>query len=286
MNVILDTSIIVEYSIDGIKDFIINDDRVFLTDIILQEMDGHKNSEEAKGYNAREFFRQMGNAKSEKANLSDIVLKDSDYISKYTLSNGLEIYTIVRNRYNSRDINDSKIIEIAKDYNLKLITRDMAQSVRAKAMGVEVEVVTGDSVNVKDRILDILINYIDTVEKDTDLKKNLLEFYDTCIDLKLRQEVLIDMYNFIKGKNIIANRYTINTSEYPNEPENNNFFQNNNIHKDSSSFAENNINNNIEHSQNDGFLKSTNFAQDTAIHNSDIMNNPVFNNTTGNIYHH
>lgn len=57
MNVILDTSIIVEYSIDGIKDFIINDDRVFLTDIILQEMDGHKNSEEAKGYNAREFFR-------------------------------------------------------------------------------------------------------------------------------------------------------------------------------------------------------------------------------------
>lgn len=149
MNVILDTSIIVEYSIDGIKDFIINDDRVFLTDIILQEMDGHKNSEEAKGYNAREFFRQMGNAKSEKANLSDIVLNDNDYISKYTLSNGLEIYTIVRNRYNSRDINDSKIIEIAKDYNLKLITRDMAQSVRAKAMGVEVEVVTGDSVITK-----------------------------------------------------------------------------------------------------------------------------------------
>ncbi|WP_141071148.1 PIN domain-containing protein, partial [Campylobacter fetus] len=140
MNVLLDTSIIVEYGVDGIKDFIANDNRVFLSDIVLQEMDGHKNSEEAKGYNAREFFRQMGNAKIDKANL-DITIKQNDYISKHTLSNRLELYTIVRNKYNSRDINDSKIIEIAKDYDLKLITRDIAQSVRANAMGAEVEVV-------------------------------------------------------------------------------------------------------------------------------------------------
>lgn len=249
MNVILDTSIIVEYSIDGIKDFIINDDRVFLTDIILQEMDGHKNSEEAKGYNAREFFRQMGNSKSEKANLSDIVLKDNDYISKYTLSNGLEIYTIVRNRYNSRDINDSKIIEIAKDYNLKLITRDMAQSVRAKAMGVEVEVVTGDKhkktsnkdleyyeIEVKDISSNGMEDMLNQIKSwDCDIYNQIKQLCNVCDDKfdDVKKEVITRMHHVLKEQ---AQRV-----KYKHIEINNNIVKNNNTHSD---FHNSHFNNN------------------------------------------
>lgn len=273
MNVILDTSIIVEYSIDGIKDFIINDDRVFLTDIILQEMDGHKNSEEAKGYNAREFFRQMGNSKSEKANLSDIVLKDNDYISKYTLSNGLEIYTIVRNRYNSRDINDSKIIEIAKDYNLKLITRDMAQSVRAKAMGVEVEVVMGDSVITKAKdekdksltdeiMLEKIIAYFEK-NNNKELAKEFMLFCKACDNIEftfLRHSLIIKLYCIVSGINNWSNLTDIG------------YFDNFKITKRNQTSATNNI------------ITTKNYSINKNSH-QDFTHDPIYSNMPMNIYH-
>jgi len=46
---------------------------------------------------------------------------------------------MVRKPYKSTDSNDSKIIEIARDYGMSLVTFDMAQRVRAMSEGVLIE---------------------------------------------------------------------------------------------------------------------------------------------------
>jgi len=138
-NVLIDTSIV----LDGIENIsgIDKNSNVFVTDVILRELDGNKGAEGAKGYNAREFFRQFNANKFQMLNelpFSKKSLDKNDTLTEGTISSGVHIYTIARKWYRSRDINDSRIIEIAKDYGLTLETLDQAQSARAKSEGVEV----------------------------------------------------------------------------------------------------------------------------------------------------
>lgn len=115
---------------------------VFVTDIVLQELDGHKNnSNGAVAYQAREFFRRLGKTNGEALFVlppDGMKLEKTDTLRKMTLGN-MPLHVIVRKPYKSRDINDSKIIEVAKDYNMTLVTLDMAQRVRALSEGVNVE---------------------------------------------------------------------------------------------------------------------------------------------------
>lgn len=115
---------------------------VFVTDIVLQELDGHKNnSNGAVAYQAREFFRRLGKANGEALFVlppDGMKLEKTDTLRRMTLGN-TPLHVIVRKPYKSRDINDSKIIEVAKDYNMTLVTLDMAQRVRAMSEGVNVE---------------------------------------------------------------------------------------------------------------------------------------------------
>lgn len=141
-NVFLDTSIILE----GGMQFLSRTAKVanlFVTDIVLQELDGKKNAEGKVGYNAREFYRQFNTAKVEELHeLPDGQKLDRrDVLQQMTLPDGLVLHTIHRAPYKTKDINDSKIIEVAKDYKGTLSTIDMAQSVRAKSVGCEAWVV-------------------------------------------------------------------------------------------------------------------------------------------------
>jgi hypothetical protein len=141
-NVFLDTSIILE----GGMQFLSRVSKVanlYVTDIVLQELDGKKNAEGKVGYNAREFYRQFGMAKVEELHeLPDGQKLDRrDVLQQMTLPDGLVLHTIHRTPYKTKDINDSKIIEVAKDYKGTLSTIDMAQSVRAKSVGCEAWVV-------------------------------------------------------------------------------------------------------------------------------------------------
>lgn len=134
-NIVVDTSVILEslYNID----LLLQEHNVFLTDIVLQELDGKKNDEKV-GYNSREFYRILGHSttlKLSKLPNSDIVAFNNDSIIQMAYKNKY-IYMIVRNYYKLRDINDSKIIEIAKDYEMTLVTMDMAQKVRAATQDV------------------------------------------------------------------------------------------------------------------------------------------------------
>ncbi|AHJ14470.1 type II toxin-antitoxin system VapC family toxin [Sulfurospirillum multivorans] len=116
---------------------------VFVTDIVLQELDGHKNNaNRAVAFQAREFFRQLGNSNGialDVLPLDGMKLEKTDTLRKMFLG-ATPLHVIVRKPYKSRDINDSKIIEIAKDYNMTLVTLDMAQRVRAMSEGVNVKV--------------------------------------------------------------------------------------------------------------------------------------------------
>jgi predicted nucleic acid-binding protein len=113
---------------------------VFVTDIVLQELDGHKNNVNgAVAFQAREFFRQLGKDNGVELHvmpLSSMSLEKGDSLRKMTLGS-TPLHVIVRKSYKTKNINDSKIIEIAKDYNMTLVTLDMAQRVRSLSDGVE-----------------------------------------------------------------------------------------------------------------------------------------------------
>lgn len=137
--ILIDTSVILE----GGEDIIAKLDKVapvFVTDIVLQELDGHKNNANgAVAYQAREFFRRLGKTNGEALFVlppDGMKLEKTDTLRKMTLGN-TPLHVIVRKPYKSRDINDSKIIEVAKDYNMTLVTLDMAQRVRGLSDGVE-----------------------------------------------------------------------------------------------------------------------------------------------------
>ena len=137
--IFLDTSTI----IGGGIDFLERTSKVanlFITDIVLQELDGLKNAEGDTGYKAREIYRQLAPATTKELyELPDRTeLKKDDTLFEMTLPSGLVFYTIHRNKYKTKDINDSKIIEVANDYKGTLATIDIAESVRAKRVGCEV----------------------------------------------------------------------------------------------------------------------------------------------------
>lgn len=137
-NILVDTSIPVE----GGEEIIAKLEKiasVFVTDIVLQELDGHKNNANgAIAFQAREFFRRLGNSNGiplDVLPIDGMKLEKTDTLRKMFLGT-TPLHVIVRKPYKSRDINDSKIIEIAKDYNMTLVTLDTAQRVRGLSEGV------------------------------------------------------------------------------------------------------------------------------------------------------
>lgn len=140
-NVLIDTSIV----LDGVENVttIDKDSNIFVTDVVLRELDGNKGAEGSKGYNAREFFRQMNNhefTKRDTLPLTGKAVANNDTLTEGSIDSGAHIFTLSRKWYRAKDINDSKIIEIANDYDLTLNTLDQAQCARAKAHGGKAKV--------------------------------------------------------------------------------------------------------------------------------------------------
>ena len=157
-NLLIDTSIMLE----GGEEVIAKLEKVapvFVTDIVLQELDGHKNNANSSvAYRAREFFRRMGSSNGISLDvlpLSGMRLEKTDTLRKMFLGS-TPLHVLVRKPYKSRDINDSKIIEIAKDYNMTLVTLDTAQRVRAMSEGVNVEVLRVEE-NIKRKKISLIL---------------------------------------------------------------------------------------------------------------------------------
>ncbi|TDA63629.1 hypothetical protein E0765_07280 [Sulfuricurvum sp. IAE1] len=163
-NVLIDTSIV----LDGVENVTMLDkqNNVFVSDVVLRELDGNKGAEGSKGYNAREFFRQFN--KNDFKTLDTLpetgmpVMKN-DTLTEGSIDSGAHVYTLSRKWYRAKDINDSRIIEIAKDYDLGLVTLDQAQSARAKSVGVAANILkTNESKFLKSDyiVLFSVINFI------------------------------------------------------------------------------------------------------------------------------
>ncbi len=141
--VLIDTSVLLDDP-DVMVRVIANKGLPFITNTILLELDFNKKGEEPINRNARRMFRAFANDSAiDMSQMPDgKPMRQGDSLRQLTF-NGSPVYVLVRGTHTSRSNNDSKIIEVAKDYGMIIITRDNGLKVRAETEGVEAHVWTG-----------------------------------------------------------------------------------------------------------------------------------------------
>jgi serine/threonine protein kinase len=139
----------------------------FLTSTVLDELDFNKdvnkrvnkptNNADVKraaenARNAQFIFREFNSAASSRLTAlpTGEPLVDGDILTRVGFKDG-PVFLVGRDEFRSRSNNDAKIIELAKDYKMVLITRDKGMKVRAEALGVDVALWTGPEVSKKHR---------------------------------------------------------------------------------------------------------------------------------------
>lgn len=140
---ILDTSIILD-DIANLS-FISQDgeNEIYISEIVLYELDKKKDLQNELGYFSREFFRALNSSNAlsvkKKAESSDNIYKilfKNNHLSFF-------IFIIYRTHYKTHNLdyslNDSRILEVAKDYNFILLTNDISLKIRAISQGVRAE---------------------------------------------------------------------------------------------------------------------------------------------------
>ena len=109
-----------------------------LSNTILQEIDFNKKGNEPTNKNARYLFRAFTKCLSKECQVFPCgrSVHSGDVLTRFDLEEGA-VYVLARRRHETKINNDFKIIEMARDYELKLLTRDNALCVQAKAAGVD-----------------------------------------------------------------------------------------------------------------------------------------------------
>lgn len=110
----------------------------FLTRTILDELDYNKSGAEKKNKNARFLFREFSKAGTEVVDkLPDgAPLRKSDFLVRLGFR-GQDVFIISPTNFQTRTNNDDRIIEVADEYGLIFITKDMAAKIRADSVGVK-----------------------------------------------------------------------------------------------------------------------------------------------------
>lgn len=116
----------------------------FLTSTVLDELDFNKSGSSSANRNARAIFSEL----KDEAALQLLTLptggalQGRDILKRFAFRGGA-VHVLARDEFRSTSNNDAKIIELAKDYGMVLITRDNGMKVRAEALGVKVAFWTG-----------------------------------------------------------------------------------------------------------------------------------------------
>jgi PhoH-like ATPase len=148
---LIDTSVIIDSPATNLFSLFQNGENdIYITEVVLQELDKHKISLNPEVNSAaRSFFRAVDEKPFEEVKVG---AKGSDKISKTILRfenmEPIEIFIINRSNYNlpSNVPNDSKILEVAKDYGMTLVTNDISFKVIAMGEGVNAETLKVNSV--------------------------------------------------------------------------------------------------------------------------------------------
>jgi PhoH-like ATPase len=134
---LLDTNIILDKSID-FSLFSTNKYEIFITDKILSELDRFKesNNQEIK-FLSDLFFKLLSNNYFKKTK-KEVISTDIIYSTLLDFKSliPIEFFLIDRTDYKSIN-NEFSILEIAKDYNLTLITNDSVLRIKALMANIE-----------------------------------------------------------------------------------------------------------------------------------------------------
>ena len=119
----------------------------FLTSTVLDELDFKKSGDAEINRNARMIFREFNRGAVTKLSAMPTggELLQADVLTQFPYRDG-PVFLVAREHFRSQSNNDGKIIELAKDYRMVLITRDAGMKVRAEALGVRVAFWTGPDV--------------------------------------------------------------------------------------------------------------------------------------------
>jgi rRNA-processing protein FCF1 len=116
----------------------------FLTGTVLDELDYNKKGESEVNKNARSIVRELNKRPSIKVqNLptgQDLI--QGDLLTRFEYE-GVGVFLLSRSIFKNQTNNDGKIIELAQDYGMILLTRDGGMKLRADALGVQVVLWTG-----------------------------------------------------------------------------------------------------------------------------------------------
>lgn len=156
---LLDTSVLLDDVQNIIYLYQNGQNQLFLSDTIIDELDKKKDLLNEMGYFVREFFRNVHTESHREYNIDYTEPLENDFISNvFFEKEGLSvpITLIYRADYKvqqqEKNHNDSKIIEIAKDYNLILLTNDISLRIRALAQDIKSQSLFRDRVENPEKI--------------------------------------------------------------------------------------------------------------------------------------
>ena len=109
-----------------------------LVGTVINELDYNKNGNESINRNARYIFKELNKANSTELHAlpSGRPAISGDYVRLYTYNSG-PVCIVNRRTFKDRTNNDGRIIELAQDYGMVLLTRDAAMKVRAESLGIQ-----------------------------------------------------------------------------------------------------------------------------------------------------
>ncbi|MCX7063066.1 MAG: PIN domain-containing protein, partial [Proteobacteria bacterium] len=117
----------------------------FITNTILDELDyNKKNIDRLVAKNAKAIYRIFaGESSVALATLPNGSAARARDTFRQLVYRNSPVYVVFRRQYAPRADNDARIIEVARDYGMRIITRDQALKVRADCEGVPVDLWTG-----------------------------------------------------------------------------------------------------------------------------------------------
>ena len=150
---LIDTSVILDnpdnlYSLSGG-----GENSLYITNVVLEELDRKKGERANVGFFARVFFRTFIGSAARACAKRKGEGKEGDHFYEFDCDFGAErskvkLIVIHRELYDGiNDRNDLKIIEVASSYNLKLITNDISLKIIALTRGISTESFYEDTVN-------------------------------------------------------------------------------------------------------------------------------------------
>lgn len=126
---------------------------LYITNVILEELDRKKTERANVGFFARQFFRGFIGSEAKSVRIKRGASEAGDYAYEFNFDAGhekgaIKLTVIHRENYHDEHArNDLKILEIAKSYNLRLITNDVSLKIIALTRGVPTESFYEDTVS-------------------------------------------------------------------------------------------------------------------------------------------